>query len=325
MPAFSAIKNGLKEFGAKFTSGKQNISKDIFDTSVDNELNSTSSIIKSLEEIEEPSSVTALKDLQHEYDNIDDGLFEMMNTYETNIPTTKSFNNDIAEESALDALPRSDYDSVRYRDAVSEMEAAQNAAENLRYTSPKERMDNPVLRVMRGYKDRSGTSSVSSLSEATFLSDDEASVILNEVADAQKQTGASFTSGKQATYSGEKSFINSVGETVNIGGAKRYAFKRQQRQVNNLEEQINKAGENTDISALEQSLKQERQKLEAMQQDPTQIRTRPSDFIMGNPKLITGAVGATVTGGLVLELARSNGSLSNEQLYGQAPLQNDYY
>lgn len=145
----------------------------------------------------------------------------------------------------------------------------------------------------------------------------------------RQETATSFTSGRQTEdipiYDGGKTFTNANGETVNIGGAKRYAFRRQQNRVNSLEEQINNAGENTNTSALEQSLEQERQKLEAMQQDPTQIRTRPADYFMGNPKLITGAVGATVTGGLVLELARSNGSLSNEQLYGQAPLQNDYY
>lgn len=145
----------------------------------------------------------------------------------------------------------------------------------------------------------------------------------------RQETATSFTSGRQTEdvpiYDGGKTFTNANGETVNIGGAKRYAFRRQQNRVNNLEEQINNTGENTNTSALEQSLEQERQKLETMQQDPTQIRTRPADYFMGNPKLITGAVGATVTGGLVLELARSNGSLSNEQLYGQAPLQNDYY
>lgn len=145
----------------------------------------------------------------------------------------------------------------------------------------------------------------------------------------RQETATSFTSGRQTEdvpiYDGGRTFTNANGETINIGGAKRYAFRRQRNRVNDLEEQINNAGENTNTSALEQSLEQERQKLEAMQQDPTQIRTRPADYFMGNPKLITGAVGATVTGGLVLELARSNGSLSNEQLYGQAPLQNDYY
>lgn len=266
MPAFSAIKNGLKEIGAKFTSGRQNAKRLISD--IDD--------IESSNTIESASEEALSGDQLSRFESIDDIL--------KNPPKYTG--------------PDNYWDDTEWNDIEKVV------------TNTNKRSEPRLENIMKNNTEYTGPEN--------YWND------TNEILNT-----TSYTNGKQTEdipiYDGGRTFTNSAGKTINIGGAKRYAFRRQRNRVNDLEEQINNVGENTDTSALEQSLEQERQKFEIMQQDPTQIRTRSADFIMGNPKLVTGAVGATVTGGLVLELARSNGSLSNEQLYGQAPLQNDYY
>jgi hypothetical protein len=105
--------------------------------------------------------------------------------------------------------------------------------------------------------------------------------------------------------------------------AKRHAVNRYQQELEDLNKRIDQY--NTDQTgfksddAYQKGLKEQEFYLAQLQ---NQRKVSPSirDYIAGNPKTMLG-LGVPITGGTVLMLARSNGSMTNKQLYGQEPLE----